>query len=160
MNILQKIGTLQCIIQTLGLGTRVNLRPFWSISSSITFAFTSNLFNAWVHWSTTILVASRMGITPNWLSLKAFKQDSLDCCTWTCFCGNMIRKNVNGFTNLATHVRSQHPHFVEAMNCLEETGAISSNSHGTALCWTPKTLRVHAWLEMTFSLFSFSFCEN
>ncbi len=66
---------------------------------------------------------------------------------WVCNCGTKRKNTGTGYTNLFSHVQSQHPE--DFKNCIEDL-PLSSASQNTqdTIFYKKKTIQVHGWLDV------------
>lgn len=86
-----------------------------------------------------------------------FTRDGPSSSQWTCRCGAKRAQKGTGYTNLCTHIFSDHPDYTEL-----ESGGVAADGRSTLLSfWPRKAQNIHGWLELVImGLFPFSFCEN
>lgn len=85
-----------------------------------------------------------------------FTRDAPGSNMWTCRCGTKRKQKGTGYSNLVSHVSTQHS---ELLQSLENAAAQDDTIEN--LFWPKKARDVMAWLELIIlGLFPFSFCEN
>jgi hypothetical protein len=89
------------------------------------------------------------------LAEQFFTRDDPNGVVWTCTCGVKRTKNGSGYSNLCSHISTEHP---EAINAIE-----TSNQKTTLLevFWPRKIWDIHSWMEVVIlGLLPFSFVQN
>lgn len=86
-----------------------------------------------------------------------FTQLSQTSNVWACKCGKRRLKKQSGWTNLLSHIRSDHSEDLARAQADKSDG----KQIGETVLASPKARSVHAWLEMVIlTLQPLSFCEN
>ena len=76
-----------------------------------------------------------------------FTRESPNGDDWVCKCGKKRKNTGTGYTNLVSHVQSQHPDDLQAVLSDMRESAVSS-SVPSNFFYSKKTIQIHGWIDL------------
>ncbi len=84
-----------------------------------------------------------------------FTRDDPSGISWTCKCGVTRLQKGSGYSNLCSHIVTEHPDYIQLVDKAKKVTTI------TEVFWPKKAQNIHGWMDMIImGLLPFSFVEN